>query len=454
MTPLAILVVALVVVVGGVLLVRLHPFVILVVAAFVVALLTPGAAESAGRRVAEGFGKTALDIGIVIAMASILGTCLSAAGAAQRIVQSIQQAVGERRTALALLISAFVLGIPMFAESVFFLLLPLARAVWDRTGRNYLLCVLAIVAGGTMSHSLVPPTPGPLFVAGALGVDTATMIGFGSLVGFAAAIVGLAYARWADRRWPQEPIDVDAIASDQPSAPLATSMPTCDRLPPLWAALVPIVLPVVLISLESWSRSAGDAFPAALGPAVRLAGERTMALTLAALASVVVLVANGSSLAVVRRTVNEALTDAGSVLLLIAGGGALGGTLREAGIQEIFTGLAPGGGLALIPVAWLVTATIRIAQGSATVAMVTAAGVMAPALVDGAAACHPVYVAVAIGCGSKMGMWMNDGGFWVISRMSGMSEVQTLRSASAMVSIEGAVGLLVTLALAAVFPLR
>ena len=111
-------------------------------------------------------------------------------------------------------------------------------------------------------------------------------------------------------------------------------------------------------------------------------------------------------------------------------------------------------GLALIPVAWLVTATIRIAQGSATVAMITAAGVMAPAIAGGVAACHPVYVAVAIGCGSKMGMWMNDGGFWVISRMSGMSEVQTLRSAAAMVSIEGAVGLLVTPALAAACPLR
>lgn len=448
MMPLVILVIALVVVVGGVLLVRLHPFVILVVAAFVVALLTPGATESAGRRVAEGFGKTALDIGIVIAMASILGSCLSAAGAAQRIVQSIQGVVGARRTPLALLLSAFVLGIPMFAESVFFLLLPLARAVWERSRRHYLLCVLAIVAGGTMSHSLVPPTPGPLFVADALGVDIATMIGVGTLVGMVSALAGLAYARQADRWWPQEPAaEVVATAGEPAPEPPA-------RLPPLWAALVPIALPVVLISLESWSQSAPEAFPAVLLPVVRLVGERTMALTLAALAAVAVLAASGAALAAVRRTVNESLTEAGGVLLLIAAGGALGGTLREAGLQEIFTGLAPAGGLALIPVAWLVTATIRIAQGSATVAMITAAGVMGPALADGAAACHPVYVAAAIGCGSKMGMWMNDGGFWVISRMSGMSEVQTLRSAAVMVSIEGTVGLLVTLALAAAFPLR
>jgi GntP family gluconate:H+ symporter len=174
-----------VIVIGGVLVFRLHPFVILIVAAFAVAILTPTAADapSAGQRVAEGFGKTALDIGIVIAMASILGTCLSAAGGARRIVESIQEVVGERRTPLALLLSGFVLGIPMFAETVFYLLVPLARAIWERSGRGYLLGVLSIVAGATMTHSLVPPTPGPLFVADALGVDMATMILAGLVVG-------------------------------------------------------------------------------------------------------------------------------------------------------------------------------------------------------------------------------------------------------------------------------
>jgi len=108
----------------------------------------------------------------------------------------------------------------------------------------------------------------------------------------------------------------------------------------------------------------------------------------------------------------------------------------------------------VIPLAWLVTAIIRMAQGSATVAMITAAGVMAPIVLDGSLACHPVYVAVAIGCGSKIGMWMNDSGFWVISRMSGMSETQTLRSASVMVLVEGTVGLAATLALALAWPMR
>jgi len=452
MSPLLILLAAIAVVVVGVLALRLHPFVVLVSAAFVVALLGPVDPEqpvAAGRRVAEGFGRTALDVGIVIAMASILGTCLSEAGGARRIVLAIQQAVGTRRTSLALLLAGFVLGIPMFAETVFYLLVPLARAAWERTGRGYLLCVLAIVAGATMTHSLVPPTPGPLFVASALGIDIATMIGVGLAVGFVAATSGFAFATWADHRSPLEPA---ARVAGEVVAESAERQGADAALPPLWAALLPILLPVVLISLESASRS--PVFPAAWVPLVRVIGEKNLALALAAVASILLLAWAGAGLPAVRRTVAAAVTEAGSIILVISAGGALGTALRESGLTALSAGFAGGAGLALVPLAWLVTAVIRLAQGSATVAMITAAGVMGPLVAAADLPFHPVYVAVAIGCGSKMGMWMNDAGFWVISRMSGMSEWQTLRSASVMVAIEGATGLVVTIALATLLPLR
>ena len=445
MTPLGILAVAMVVVLGGVMLLRLHPFVVLTAAAFVVALLSPPDRSdpvSAGQRVAEGFGKTAVDVGIVIAMASILGTCLAAAGGARRIVVAIQDVVGERRTPLALLIAGFVLGIPMFAETVFYLLVPLARAAWERTGRGYLLGVLAIVAGATMTHSLVPPTPGPLFVANALGVAMATMIGVGLVVGFIAAVAGFTYARWADRRWPLAP-------SEAPSSePVAGE----GGMPPLWMAVLPILLPVVLISLESLSHA--PAFPEPLVPAIRVVGEKNLALAIAALASILVMAAGRAGLPSIRRTVGEAVAEAGGIILVIASGGALGATLRQAGLAELSAGFTSGTGLSLIVVAWAITAVVRVAQGSATVAMITAAGVVGPVVLAGPIGVHPVYVAVAIGCGSKLGMWMNDSGFWVVSRMSGMSELQTLRTASVMVAIEGTVGLAVTLALATTWPMR
>jgi H+/gluconate symporter-like permease len=242
MTPLGLLAVALLIVIGGVLALRLHPFVVLITAAFAVALLAPrepGVDVSAGEIVAQGFGKTALDVGIVIALASILGACLAAAGGATRIVESIQRLVGERHTPLAMLLAGFILGIPMFAETVFYLLLPLARAAWERTGRGYLLAVLAIVAGATMTHSLVPPTPGPLFVADALGVPMATMIGVGLVVGFVAALAGYAYACWADRRWPLDPLAGAPQAGDAASGEVAVP-----SLPPLWAAILPILCSV------------------------------------------------------------------------------------------------------------------------------------------------------------------------------------------------------------------
>ena len=210
---------------------------------------------------------------------------------------------------------------------------------------------------------------------------------------------------------------------------------------------------MVLISLESASRSTPEIFPADLRTVIQLVGEKNVALSLAALTSIVVLAGTGTSLPRVRATIASAVTEAGGIVLVIAAGGALGTTLRQAGLEHLAAGLGTGSGLALIPIAWLVTAVIRVAQGSATVAMITAAGVMAPLVLDGGPPFHPVYVAVAIGCGSKMGMWMNDSGFWVISRMSGMSETQTLRTASTMLSIEGTVGLLVTLALATLWPM-
>jgi len=296
MTPLGILLVALAIVIGGILAFRLHPFVTLIVAAFAVAILTPAGGTitgPAGQRVAEGFGKTALDVGIVIAMASILGTCLSVAGGAQRIVLSIRTLVGERHTPLALLLAGFILGIPMFAETVFYLLLPLARAAWKQTGRHYLLNVLAIVAGATMTHSLVPPTPGPLFVADAFDVDLATMIGCGLVVGLVAALAGFVYARWADGRWPMDPQPVDG--PDAASGREGMRADETARMPPLWAALLPILLPVILISLDSMTTAQSPLIPAErmpwVVPLIRFWGEKNIALSLAAVVSILILAA-------------------------------------------------------------------------------------------------------------------------------------------------------------------
>lgn len=449
MPPLAILIVALAIVVLGVLRARLHPFLVLVVAALTVAAMTPASrlgeagASPVGQRVAEGFGKTALDVGILIAMASILGQCLLEARGAERIVTGLERLVGRRHTALAFLGAGFLLGIPMFAEAVFYLLLPLAKASWRETRRHGVLLVLSIVAGATMTHSLVPPTPGPLFVAGALGIDIAVMMRQGMIVGAVAALAGFAFARRVDRT-----LDIPLRTADMLEARVDPG-----PLPPLWAALLPVLLPVVLISTES---VAGEAtgLPPWLLAAIRVAGDKNLALTISALGALGLLVwQQRGDASAVRRAVREAVVEGGEIVLVIAAGGAFGATLRQAGMAELAPAAGPGSAWLLLPTAFLVTCLVRVAQGSATVAMITAAGIVGPMALSATLPFHPVYVALAIGCGSKPGMWMNDSGFWVIARMTGMTEGETLRTASAMVAIEGIVGLAATMALAALQPM-
>ncbi len=410
-----------------------------------------------GQRVAEGFGRTTLDIGILIAMASILGTCLMAARGAERIVYSLQSAVGMRRTPLAFLGSGFLLGIPMFAEAVFYLLLPLAKAMWSKTRAHYVLYVLAIVAGATMTHSLVPPTPGPLFAANELGVNLSTMMLQGALIGGIAALSGFGYAVWADRRWAIPVRDAAFLESAENSSATTAGGNAAAPvgLPPLIPSLLPILLPVVLISAASVLESnPGWALPGWVRSAVRILGDKNLALTISAgMAILLLAVRNRGDAAGTRASIRTAIVEAGEIILVIAAGGALGQVLRQAGMEELAHAAVPEWKLALLPMAWGITAIIRVAQGSATVAMITAVGIVAPIAATISLGFHPVYVAVAIGCGSKIGMWMNDSGFWVISRMSGMTEAETLKTASAMVFVEGCVGLVATMVFAVLWPM-
>ena len=458
MPPSVILTVAMLLVLAGVLWARLHPFLVLIVTALVVAGLTPpdrlgdAAALPIGRRVAEGFGKTAHDIGILIAMASILGQCLMEARGAERIVAAIERVVGRRRAALAFLGAGFLLGIPMFAEGVFYLLLPLAKASWRETRRHGVLLVLSIVAGATMTHSLVPPTPGPLFVADEMGIDIALMMRQGMIVGAVAALAGFGYATWADRHFD---IPLRTAEDDRPGTVPDDERPgtAIGPLPPLWASLLPILLPVVLISADSAVDSIA-AIPPSVARVIHVVGDKNLALTVSAAAAILLLACRPrSSREKVRQAVAAAVLEGGEIILVIAAGGALGAALRQAGMAELAAAAVPQHALLLLPIAWGVTVLIRAAQGSATVAMITAVGIIAPIADAASLPYHDVYVALAIGCGSKPGMWMNDSGFWVIARMTGMTETETLKTASVMVAIEGTVGLLVTMALAASWPL-
>ncbi len=354
------------------------------------------------------------------------------------------------------------MGIPVFFDTVFYLLIPLARSLRARTGRDYLLYVMSIIVGATMAHSLVPPTPGPLFVAGEMGVSIGLMMLGGLVVGGLAAMAGYGYAVWANRRWE---IPLRDMTSE--STAVAAAGTTADeqlRMPPFWAALLPILLPVFLLGGKTVFDMAWSGVPAAQRPGwimhwtplLETVGEKNFALVLATVVALMLLVrAAGWRDQSVRTAVQEALTSAGLIILITASGGALGQVLRQTNIAVAVQDLVPaaGTGMALLCTAFIVTMVVRVAQGSATVAMITGAGIVAPIAAATVLPYHPLYLALAIGCGSKPLPWMNDSGFWVVGRMSGMTPGETLRTFTAGLTVMGIVGFLVVILGAWLVPL-
>jgi GntP family gluconate:H+ symporter len=418
--------------------------------------------QTVGDRVAAGFGRTCENIGIMIALAAIIGDCLLASGGADRIVRTALKVVGEKRAPLAFLSSGYLLGIPVFFDTVFYLLIPLGKAMRLRTGHNYILYVLTIIAGATMTHSLVPPTPGPLAVARELHVDMGLMILGGMCVGFFTAAGGYFYAHWINARHDvpmRETSDISLEALEQ----LARRDES--ELPSTFMSLLPIVLPVVLIAgntvadslLGDASAGSLPAWQVQLREAITFFGDQNMALVIAAAISMLMLAWHKrASRDEMASTIGVALASGAVVMLITAAGGAFGSVLRESGIGSRIKELALAyeiSGMGILVLAFLVTTLIRTAQGSSTVAMITAAGILGDTFAAEDLGFHPLYLALAIGCGSKPFSWMNDSGFWVICKMSGMTERETLRYLTPMTAMMGFIGCIVTIIGAWLWPL-
>tara|TARA_B110000495_G_C23032226_1_gene615138 strand:- start:350 stop:1858 length:1509 start_codon:yes stop_codon:yes gene_type:complete len=501
MDPLIILLIGMAVVIGGVLWLRLHAFMALIGGALVVGLLaTPDAikesvmndtriekdirkqatnrlgqddpnltnlvqelhktkakhmaAQSLISRVTGAFGKACGSLGILIAMAAIIGKCLLESGGAERIIRSALGLLGEKRAPLAFTGSGFLLGTPVFFDTVFYLMIPLGKALAIRSRENYGLYIMTIVAGATMAHSLVPPTPGPLFVAVQLDVDLGLMILMGLVVGSVACATGYVYAKFVNGhdKW-QVPL------RDSADLPLAKLEEIAQRdsksLPPLGLALLPVLLPIVLIAGNTILQKLIAAPPVGLANFLGLVGDKNIALIIAAAVGLGLLAMQkrGDKQALFD-SVQSALASGGVVILITAAGASFGTMLQQTNIAARIGGLAADfeiTGLLVLPLAFFVTAVVRTAQGSATVSMITSVGIFA-----GMAATlpfHPVYLAMAIGCGSKPFPWMNDSGFWVINRMSGMTIRESIRSVSFLMTVMAIDGLVAVMLLAWLFPM-
>jgi len=477
--PLTILFVGIVIVVGGIIGLKLHPFLALLLGALIVAIMTPAAviehaalakgatpaaahqlsSRNIGERIALEFGNTCGKLGILIAMAAIIGKCMLESGAAERIVRSLLKVTGIEKAPLAFLAGSFFIGIPVFFDTVIFLMIPLAKAMTMRIGKNYLLFILAIMAGASMANSLVPPAPGPLFLVGEMQIPIGLMMMGGFLLGLVTISTGYLFARYANRKWPIPLRDsLDARLEDIKLASLKEDR----QLPPLWLSLLPILVPLVLIcantALTSFSPSPASVKPSLfVGSLIRLLGflgDKYIALASGGFIALVLLARQ-------KRTnregmtafVQAALMSGGAIILITAAGGTFGGMLQQSGISARIAELTEGYQMALIPLAFLVAAVVRTAQGSATVAVITASGMLSGMATHGHLAYHPLYLGLAIGCGSKLVPWMNDAGFWIVCKISNLTEGEALKTIAPLQTIMGVAGLVGVLIAARVLPL-
>ncbi len=478
MDPLLILLLGLITVVGLIVVLRWNPFLALLAAALLVSFLAPPAAGTEGdwaaqvARVGTALGEMAGKIMILITMGALIGQAMTSSGAADKIVQKIVRLFGTEHTPSALLSSGFLISIPVFYDATFYLLLPLARAVYRMTQKHYVLYLLAIGFGATLSHTLIPPTPGPLLVAKQMGISIGMMMLLSGMVGICTAPFALLIAKLLDKTMPTPEIQDEEIREtlkpwkSETQNVLSDEIKNKRKLPSFLESILPILLPVVLIASASvvkaltengtiiWADSAQI-----LRKVLYFAGDAQVALMISAFTALTILWKTQKlSLRAIEREMGLALHAAGMIILITSAGGAFGSMLRTCGVGERIQELMTSGngtlsGLGVLLLAFGTAAMIKTAQGSSTTAMITTAGIFSTLGLEAAAlGFHPGYVAVAIGVGSCVTGWMNDSGFCIFASMSGMRETDVLKTWTVGLALMGCVGILVTMALSQLVP--
>lgn len=475
--PFLILAVGVLIVVGGIIGLKLHPFLALLFGAFVVAILTPasavfqysldkGSTEAAatalsqkniGERIATEFGNTCAKIGILIAMAAIIGKCLLESGGAERIIRSILKLTGIEKAPIAFLTSSFFLAVPVFFDTVIFLMMPLVKAMTLKIGKNYLLLVMCIMAGAAMANSLVPPSPGPLFLIGEMQIPIGLMMMMGTIVGLFTITAGYFFSVWANHKWPIEIRDsLDARLEDIKAA----SEKEDKNLPGLAISLLPVLLPLGFICLDTILNAMTlpvteqATFISGGVALVRFLGNKNTAIVVGGIAALLLMVnQRKEDKEGLSKLVQAALMSGGGIILITAAGGAFGGMLQQTGISSRIAELTKDYQMALIPLAFLIAAIVRTAQGSATVALITASGILSGMAMQSNLGFNPVYLGLAIGCGSKLVPWMNDSGFWIICKLSNLTEKEALKTISPLLVVMGLTGLIVIMIAAKLFPM-
>jgi GntP family gluconate:H+ symporter len=418
---------------------KMNPFVVLFIVSLGLAIVVGMPVNTVVKSFEAGVGSTLGHIAIVIALGTMLGKMMAESGGAERIAITLIDAFGKKRVHWAMMVIGIVVGLPVFFEVGFVLLIPIAFNVAKRTGTSLVLVGLPMVAGLSVVHGLVPPHPAALLAVAAFNADIGRTIAYALLIGIPAAIVaGPLYARFISPR-----IHLDAVN------PIASQFveDVNRKLPGFALTISTVMLPVVLMLIGSWSDSLVTPHTA-VNTALHFLGDADIALLSGVLVSFITL---GRMRGFTRDTIlkfsNECLAPTASITLLIGAGGGFGRVLQDSGVSQAIVQAALRSHVSILVLAWLVAAVVRLATGSATVAMTTAAGIVAP-IAASAAVYRPELLALATGAGSLIFSHVNDGGFWLVKEYFNMSIADTMKSWSVCETIISVLGLAMVVALA------
>ncbi len=433
---------ALLIVLGGIVFllilmvgVRLNAFFALIITALLVGIAEGMPAMAALRSVQNGAGSTLGSIVLILAFGAVLGKLVEDSGAAQRITYWLIGLFGPARLQIALLLTGFVVGLPMIYNAGFLVLIPLVYSIAATTGLPLLYVGIPMSASLSVAHGLLPPHPAPVSVAALYRADVNLTLLYGIALALPAILLaGLWFARWFKKSRAVIPAHLFTYKT-RPEA----------ELPGTGVSLLITLLPVLLMVVAA---VADLALPPGSAPAgaIHFLGDPNIALGLAVLLSCYVLgVRRGKTMKELMDLAATGVSSVATVLLIIGGGGAFKQVLLDSGVGEEIKAL--GGQLTLSPLvlAWTVAALLRLALGSATVAAITSAGIVLPVL--GNSKISPELLVLASGAGSLMFSHVNDIGFWMFKEYFNLSLKQTFLSWSVMETIVAVVGLVGSLAL-------
>jgi Gnt-I system low-affinity gluconate transporter len=423
---------------------KISAFISLLITSILVGIMAGMPLDTLMDSIQKGMGGTLGFVAIVVGLGAIFGQILESSGGAESLAHYLIGKFGKDRASWAMVVTGFIVAIPVFLDVGLIILVPIIYALSRDTKRSLLYYGIPLLAGLAVTHSFIPPTPGPIAVADILDADLGWVIFFGFILGFPIAIIaGPVFGKYISRK-------IDIQPPEEIILPRKSTSEELQKLPSFRSIALLVATPLILILLNTFTSVAVDKEvleKSLLTDALIFIGHPFSALIIAALMAIYFLgIRRGKSRQELLDLSTKALGPAGIIILITGAGGVLKQILVDSGIGEMMAQSIAGSAMPPIFLAWLLAAIIRVTQGSATVAMITAAGIMAPVLdFINPGAPDLALIVLAIASGATILSHVNDSGFWLVSKYFGMDERQTLRSWTVMETIIAICGLAFTL---------